>query len=171
MPIEERVQRRVPRPVTLLELMRAFEEAKRETELRKDNEEQRRLARERFAVYRDQRVHRMMHKESLEEDIVETWSRILTHNGDPIPLAELHNDGVDDFLTVFVAALFLALHGRVKLWQRGFPMGPIFVQKLKGGELTEELQAAQAFDAKVVPKKAAAAPKGAARPKRGKKKP
>lgn len=151
-PIEERVQRRAPRPVTLLELMRAFEEAKRETELRKDLEEQRRVAREQFAIDREARVHRMMHKESLEEDIVETWSRILTHNGDPIPLAELHNDGVDDFLTVFVAALFLALHGRIKLWQKGFPGGPIFIQKLKEGDLGEELAAAQVFDAKAAPK-------------------
>jgi len=153
MPLEERIRRSQPRAVTLLELVKAFEEAKRETELRKDLEEQRKAARERFAQERDLRVSRMMHKESLEEDIVETWARILTHNGDPIPLDQLHSDGVEDFLTVFVAALFLALHGRIKLWQKKFPMGTIYVQKIKGGELKEELAAAQAFDAK----KAAAA--------------
>jgi hypothetical protein len=90
----------------------------------------------------------MMHKESLEEDIVETWARILTHNGDPIPLEELHKDGVEDYLTIFVAALFLALHGRNKLCQKKFPDGTILVQKAKGGELGDELAAARAADSK-----------------------
>jgi len=147
-PIEERVQRRTPRPVTLLELVDAFEEARRESELRKDIEEKRKVARERILRERDVRVHKMMHKESLEEDIVETWARILTHNGDPIPLEELHKDGVEDYLTIFVAALFLALHGRIRLWQRKFPYGTILVQKVKGGDLGEELSAARAADNK-----------------------
>lgn len=146
--LEERVQRRAPRPVTLLELVDAFEEARRETELRKDLDEKRKVARERIIRERDVRVQKMMHKESLEEDIVETWARILTHNGDPIPLEDLHKDGVEDYLTVFVAALFLALHGRIKLWQRKFPYGTILVQKVKGGELGEELKAARAADGK-----------------------
>ncbi len=147
-PIEERVQRRVPRPVTLLELVDAFEEARRETDLRKDIDEKRKVARERIMRERDVRVEKMMHKESLEDDIVETWARILTHNGDPIPLEDLHKDGVEDYLTIFVAALFLALHGRIKLWQRKFPYGTILVQKMKDGNLGEELKAAHAVDTK-----------------------
>ncbi len=147
-PIEERVRRRAPRPVTLLELVDAFEEARRETEHRAQVEAARKEARERMRVERDKRVSRMMHKESLEEDIVETWERIITHNGDPIPLDDLHDDGVEDFLTVFVAALFLALHGRIKLWQRRFPAGPILLQKLKGGQLGAEIAAARKADAR-----------------------
>jgi segregation and condensation protein A len=147
-PIEERVQRRVPRPVTLLELVDAFEEARRETDLRKDIEEKRTVARDRIMRERDVRVEKMMHKESLEDDIVETWARILTHNGDPIPLEDLHKDGVEDYLTIFVAALFLALHGRIKLWQKKFPYGTILVQKIKEGDLGEELKAAHAADNK-----------------------
>ncbi len=160
LPLEERVQRRVPRAVSLLELVNAFEEARRDSELRVDLEEQRKAARDRFAHERDERVSRMMHKESLEEDIVETWSRILTHNGDPIPLEELHGDGIEDFLTVFVAALFLNLHGRIKLWQKGFPTGTIYVQRLKEGDLKEELAAAQAFDAKASVRSVPAPAKG-----------
>jgi len=147
-PIEERVQRRAPRPVTLLELMDAFEEARRESDLRKDIESKRVAARERIKREREVKVQRMMHKESLEEDIVETWSRILTHNGGSIPLEDLHKDGVEDYLTIFVAVLFLALHGRIKLWQNRFPYGTIYLKKLKEGELGEELSAAQAADKK-----------------------
>lgn len=146
--IEERVQRRTPRPVTLLELMDAFEEARREADLRKDIESKRAAARERIKREREVKVQRMMHKESLEDDIVETWSRILTHNGGSIPLEDLHNDGVEDYLTIFVAVLFLALHGRIKLWQNKFPYGTIYIKKLKEGELGEELRAAQAMDKK-----------------------
>ena len=146
--IEERVQRRTPRPVTLLELMDAFEEARTESELRKDIDGKRKAARERFKRERDHKVARMMHKESLEDDIVETWARILMHNGDPIPLEDLYKDGIEDYLTVFVAALFLALHGRIKLWQRKIPTGPIMIQKLKGDDLGLELTKARAADAK-----------------------
>ena len=147
-PIEERVQRRTPRPVTLLELVDAFEEARRETELRKDIDVKRKAARDRIMRERDDKVHKMMHQESLEEDIMETWTRILTHNGDPIPLEDLHKDGVEDYLTIFVAALFLALHGRIKLWQKKFPYGTILVQKIKDGDLDNELVAARAADSK-----------------------
>ena len=167
LPLEERVGRHVPRAVTLLELVNAFEEARRDSELRVELEQQRKVARERFAHERDDRVSRMMHKESLEEDIVETWSRILTHNGDPIPLSDLHGDGIEDFLTVFVAALFLNLHGRIRLWQKGFPTGPIYVQKIKEGELKEELAAAQAFDAKATASAAPAPAKAGSASKAG----
>ena len=146
--LEEKVQRRVPRPVTLLELVDAFEEARRESELRVELDVKRVAARDRIKRERDHKVAKMMHKESLEEDIVETWARILTHNGDPIPLEDLHKDGIEDYLTVFVAALFLALHGRIKLWQRKFPKGPIFIQKLTDGELGAELAIARTADAK-----------------------
>jgi segregation and condensation protein A len=144
--IEERVSRKAPRPVTLLELMDAFEEARKESEMRKDIEEKRTVARERIMRERDVKVSRMMHKESLEEDIVETWERILTHNGSTIALEDLHKDGIEDFLTIFVAALFLSLHGRIKLWQKNFPYGPIYLKKLREGELDEELKDAQTAD-------------------------
>jgi segregation and condensation protein A len=146
--IEERVQRRTPRPVTLLELVDAFEEARQESELRKVIETKRVAARERIKRERDVKVSRMMHKESLEDDIVETWERILTHNGSTIALEDLHKDGVEDFLTIFVASLFLALHGRIKLWQKKFPYGTIYLKKLKDGALGEELKAAQVADKK-----------------------
>jgi segregation and condensation protein A len=146
--IEERVQRRTPRPVTLLELVDAFEEARKEQELHRDIDQKRMAARERIKRERDHKVQRMMHKESLEEDIVETWTRILTHNGSTIPLEDLHKDGVEDYLTIFVASLFLALHGRIKLWQKRFPSGPIYLKKLRGGDLTEELSAARTADKK-----------------------
>jgi segregation and condensation protein A len=146
--IEERVQRRTPRPVTLLELVDAFEEARRESDLRKEIESKRAAARERIKRERDVKVQRMMHKESLEEDIVETWERILTHNGSTIELEDLHKDGVEDYLTIFVAVLFLALHGRIKLWQKRFPFGNIYLKRLKDGKLGEELKAAQAVDRK-----------------------
>ena len=54
--LEERVQRKAPRPVTLLELVDAFEEARRETELRKEIEEKRKAARERIIRERDVKV-------------------------------------------------------------------------------------------------------------------
>jgi chromatin segregation and condensation protein Rec8/ScpA/Scc1 (kleisin family) len=134
--------------VTLLELVDAFEEARRESEMREEIEGKRKAARERIIRERDHKVSRMMHKESLEDDIVDTWARILTHNGDPIPLEDLHKDGVEDYLTIFVASLFLALHGRIRLWQNRFPFGTIDLRKLREGELMGELAAARAVDSR-----------------------
>ncbi len=59
-----------------------------------------------------------------------TWSRILRFNGDPIPLHDLCTNDTWDIVTVFVAVLFLSKMKKIRLWQKNFPYGEIFVKSM-----------------------------------------
>ena len=51
-------------------------------------------------------------------------------DGEPIPLRHLTAGGVWDEVTVFMSLLFLAHLEKVKLWQKDFPYGEIYVKRL-----------------------------------------
>jgi segregation and condensation protein A len=129
-PIRELVWRKGKRPVTLLELVSAFEEAKKESELQQELAVRRREMKRREMRMRRALVGKNYHKEDLEADISLTWARINQHNGHPIPLSGLICGGIDDRLTTFISTLFLAKNRKVDLWQEKFPYGEIFVKNL-----------------------------------------
>lgn len=134
MPLSEAIRREGRRAVTLMELMDAFDEARREAEIQVQLNALREQAIKRFAP----NFHQKVHGEDLTEDISLTWGRLTQFNGDPIPLRSLTAGGVWDEVTVFMALLFLAQLQKVKLWQKAFPYGEIFVKRLS----TEETIAA-----------------------------
>ena len=134
MPLNEAIRREGRRAVTLMELMDAFDEARREAEIQVQLNALREQAIKRFAP----NFHQKVHGEDLTEDIALTWGRLTQFNGEPIPLRSLVAGSVWDEVTVFMALLFLAQLQKVKLWQKGFPHGEIFVKRLS----TEETIAA-----------------------------
>ncbi len=134
MPLNEAIRREGRRAVTLMELMDAFDEARREAEIQMQLNALREQAIRRFAP----NFHQKVHGEDLTEDIGLTWGRLTQFNGDPIPLRSLVAGSVWDEVTVFMALLFLAQLQKVKLWQKSFPHGEIFVKRLS----TEETIAA-----------------------------
>jgi segregation and condensation protein A len=139
MPLSEAIRREGRRAVTLMELMDAFDEARREAEIQMQLNALREQAIKRFAP----NFHQKVHGEDVTEDISLTWGRLTQFNGDPIPLRSLTAGGVWDEVTVFMALLFLAQLQKVKLWQKNFPYGEIFVKRLSTEEMiaTEELLA------------------------------
>lgn len=141
-PIQESVMRRGTRPVTLYELVGAFEEARREAEIQKTLAEERRKQRLLWESQKALRVDRMMHREDLQEDISLVWGRIQPLSG-RISLAQLCAGSKDEErLTAFVSILFLAFMKQVHVWQERFPYGEVFVEKVGEGELDlEKLQA------------------------------
>ena len=155
MPLNEAIRREGRRAVTLMELMDAFDEARREAEIQMQLNALRGQAIKRFAP----NFHQKVHGEDLTEDIGLTWGRLSQFNGDPIPLRSLVAGSVWDEVTVFMALLFLAQLQKVKLWQKEFPHGEIYVKRLSTEETiaTEELLAIPAL---AHPKPAAAAPPG-----------
>ena len=155
MPLSEAIRREGRRAVTLMELMDAFDEARREAEIQVQLNALREQAIKRFAP----NFHQKVHGEDLTEDIGLTWGRLSQFNGDPIPLRSLVAGSVWDEVTVFMALLFLAQLQKVKLWQKEFPHGEIYVKRLSTEETiaTEELLAIPAL---AHPKPAAAAPPG-----------
>ena len=143
MPLSEAIRREGRRAVTLMELMDAFDEARREAEIQMQLNALREQAIKRFAP----NFHQKVHGEDLTEDIGLTWGRLTQFNGDPIPLRSLVAGSVWDEVTVFMALLFLAQLQKVKLWQKEFPHGEIYVKRLSTEETiaTEELLAIPAL--------------------------
>ncbi len=114
------------RSVTLLELVDAFDDARKEAELRQHIQ----ALREDAARRRPKPIHDKVHREDLTEDIGLTWHRLAQYDGTAIPLRKLHNGDVWDRVTVFISVLFLAAMAKVRLWQRNFPRGDIMVKRL-----------------------------------------
>lgn len=137
-PLKKAVRRNPQRKVTLIELVDAFDEARRESECRAKVESLRMANVEQKEV----EFHSKIHKENLTEDMMLTWSRIRQFNGKAIPLHNLWDNDVWDRVTVFVSVLFLCMMNKVKLWQRRMPHGEIFVKSLAGEKmLTQEVVA------------------------------
>jgi segregation and condensation protein A len=124
--IKEPVRREEERPVSLMELIQAINEARREVEMKKKQ----RKIREKFKFNLDEKVHR----EDLEEEIREVWSRLSEVNGDEISLSLLYDGTREDFIKVFLSLLFLERFNKVELYQNR-PYGEITIKILIPQEL------------------------------------
>jgi segregation and condensation protein A len=121
MPIDEKIRRRSDRPVTLIDLLDAFEEAKKESDIRQELSKF-------MQKYKRPDFDDKAHKESLEDDIAMVWERLQRCGTGPISLSDLFEGGKEDRITVFVAVLFLARMGKVSVWQEKVPDGEIFLE-------------------------------------------
>jgi segregation and condensation protein A len=148
MPLNEAIRREGRRAVTLMELMDAFDEARREAEIQMQLTALREAAVRRFAP----NFHQKVHGEDVAEDIGLTWARLCQFDGDPVPLTSLVAGDVWDEVTVFMSLLFLAQLRKVRVWQKDFPSGEIFVKRLsdEAGLTAEELLTIQASGPKPV---------------------
>lgn len=121
LPIDEKVRRKAERPVTLMDLLDAFEEAKKESDIRQE------LAK--FMVkYRRPEFDDQAHKEDLEDDIAQVWDRIQNCGQGSVPMVDLYATGKEDRVKVFISILFLARMGKIHIWQEKLPYGEIFLE-------------------------------------------
>ncbi len=107
--LKEPVRREESRPVSLFDLIDAMNQVKREIAKKKT----RKKVREKFKFNLEEKVH----KEDLEEEIKEVWDRLSEVSGDEIALSLLYDGTNEDFVTVFIALLFLEKFGKVELEQ------------------------------------------------------
>ncbi len=126
MEIREPVRREERRPVSLMELIQAINEARIEVERKR----RQRKIREKFKFNLDEKVH----KEDMEEEIREVWSRLSEIQGDEIQLSLLYDGTREDFITVFLSLLFLEKFNKVELRQDR-PYGDITIRILVPMEL------------------------------------
>lgn len=120
-PIDEKVRRKAQRPVTLIDLLDAFEEAKKESDIRQE------LAK--FMVkYKRPDFDDKCHKENLEDDIAAVWERIQKCGTGSVPVCDLYATGKEDRVKVFISILFLARMGKIHIWQDKLPYGEIFLE-------------------------------------------
>jgi segregation and condensation protein A len=121
--LTEAVRHQSTRPVSLIELLDAFEEAKRDAKI----QEYRQKAREALKLTHE-KFDDKAHKEDYEKDVAETWARIMKCGNGPIGIEDLFNGEKEDRIMVFVALLFLAKYGKIALWQEDLPYGQIFLE-------------------------------------------
>jgi segregation and condensation protein A len=121
--LTEAVRHQSTRPVSLIELLDAFEEAKRDAEI----QEHRQKAREVLKLT-NEKFDDKAHKEDYEKDVADTWDRIVKCGNGPINIEDLFNGDKEDRVMVFVALLFLAKYGKIALWQDDLPYGQIFLE-------------------------------------------
>jgi len=121
MPIDEKVRRKAERPVTLIDLLDAFEEAKKESDIRQELSKF-------MQKYRRPEFDDKAHKENLEEDIALVWERIQRCGQGSVPITDLYATGKEDRVKVFISILFLARMGKIQIWQDKLPFGEIFLE-------------------------------------------
>jgi segregation and condensation protein A len=121
LPIDEKVRRKADRPVTLIDLLDAFEEAKKESDIRQELSKF-------MQKYRRPEFDDKAHKENLEEDIALVWERIQKCGQGSVPITDLYATGKEDRVKVFISILFLARMGKIQIWQEKLPYGEIFME-------------------------------------------
>jgi segregation and condensation protein A len=127
-PLEEKIWHKKKRPVTLMELVDAFDLAKKDVEKQKKLNERRARLREMMKI--DENFDEKVHNENLEEDIYETWQRICTIDEDTMLLDDIIDGSKDDLISRFVSILFLAIDSRIRIIQRRFPYGEIVIKNI-----------------------------------------
>jgi segregation and condensation protein A len=111
--LDEVVRHHGSRPVTLVELLDAFDEAQRE--------EQENLLREKLREANRLKLNGAFdtkaHTDDLERDVEDVWQRICKCGSGAVNIEDLWNGGRKDLVTVFMALLFLVRAGKIAVWQ------------------------------------------------------
>ena len=129
-PIKEMVWRKGKRPVTLIELVDAFEEARRASEFQAAMAKKREELSKRMAVENQGHLERQVHKDLLEEDMRLIWDRISHFNGHPISFMDIWDGTKLDWIVTLRSLLFLANGRWIKVWQNKFPFGEIYIKNI-----------------------------------------
>ena len=112
------------RPVTVMELLGAFEEAREEMAISAERER----IRQELKAKEPRKFDNKAHDEDDEQDVEKVWQRIKDLGTGPFRLSELYTDDMMNNITVFVSALHLLRDGKVALWQNELPYGEIYVE-------------------------------------------
>ncbi len=132
-PIERVVRRQDRKPVSLINLVDAFEEAKNEALHREKMErlrEERSEERKQAEKERKNNYDATAHKEDLQHDIAIIWERICWYQQKSLEFGMIHNDRLNDLITAFISILFLHRDGKIKVGQKNFPLGQIMLENL-----------------------------------------
>lgn len=130
-PLDEPLRRNVKRKVTLIELLDAFDQAKKEAEEHQIIEKERQEERERLAERARKRMKGTAIEDHLEEDINKVWQRIKKMPKKTISLTELCEiNGREELIKIIISVLFLAMENKILLYQTKFPYGKIYIKNM-----------------------------------------
>jgi len=109
------------RHVSLLELLDAFEEAKHESDVRAEISKY-------LDKYKPKEFDDKAHRDTLEQDIADTWERIQEIGAGAIPFSDIAQGEKEHRVAIFMSILFLSSMEKVVLWQDKPPYGEIFIE-------------------------------------------
>lgn len=133
-PIVETIVHKGDRPVTLLDLLNALDNVEEEVQVHRENRLLRIEAQKQMDRTSRENIRRKVYKENVEEEITLTWQRVNQFNGHPITFTSLREGFELDGTTTFISLLFLANWERIRMWQRKFPHGEIYIRNKSPGE-------------------------------------
>ncbi|MBN2600134.1 MAG: segregation/condensation protein A [Candidatus Thermoplasmatota archaeon] len=130
-PLEEPIRRDSTRKVTLIELLSAFDEARKESEqyqlLDHLREEERILLQQKAR----KKMKGSAHEDHLEEDVASVWERICQFPKKSMNFTELCDmDSAEERIKTFISILFLAYENKIIVHQQKFPYGEIFIKTI-----------------------------------------
>lgn len=130
-PLEEPVRRDAKRKISLIELLDAFNQARKDAEDYQLIDRLRRDERERLALKARKAMKGTIHEDHLEEDILVVWERIHSSPKKSISFRNIcETDNPDERIKTFLSVLFLAYEKKIKLSQRKFPYGEIYIKTI-----------------------------------------
>ncbi len=112
------------RPVSVMELLDAFEEAREEIAISTERER----IRLELKAKEPRKFDNKAHDEDDERDIEMVWDKIQKLGTGVLPMTELYNDNVRENITTFVSVLHLVRQGKVNIWQDELPRGNIYLE-------------------------------------------
>jgi len=130
-PLDEPLRRNAKRKVTLIELLDAFDQARKESEDHQLLEQQRQEERERISEQARKRMKGTAIEDHLEEDVEVIWKRIIDLQRRKMTFSELckKNDR-EETIRVLISILFLAYENKISVYQKKFPYGKIFIENI-----------------------------------------
>ncbi len=130
-PLDVPVRRENKRKVTLIELLDAFNQAKKEAEEYQLIEQQRREERERLTQLARKRMKGTTVEDHLEKDIAAVWEKIKKFPKKTMSLLDLcEKKEREEIIKVLMSILFLAYDNKIIVYQKRFPYGKIFIKNI-----------------------------------------
>jgi segregation and condensation protein A len=130
-PLEEPLRRDSTRKVTLIELLSAFDEVRKESEQYQLLDQLRTEER----IQLEQKARKAMkgsaHEDHLEEDVASIWERICQFPKKSMNFSELCEvDSAEERIKTFISILFLAYEKKIIVHQQKFPYGEIYIKTI-----------------------------------------
>jgi len=130
-PLEEPLRRDSTRKVTLIELLSAFDEVRKESERYQLLDQLRQEER----IQLEQKARKAMkgsaHEDHLEEDVASVWERICQFPKKSMNFSELCQvDSAEERIKTFISILFLAYEKKIIVHQQKFPYGEIYIKTI-----------------------------------------
>ncbi len=130
-PIEEPLRRDATRKVTLMELLNAFDEVRKESEEYQMLDNLRREERVKLEEKARKAMKGSAHEDHLEEDVAVIWERICKFPQGLMNFSDLCEvQDPEERIKTFLSILFLAYEKKITVHQRRFPYGEIFIKTI-----------------------------------------